>query len=70
MSEDNPDQSVETKLPKKKWVKFEDDVKANDENSNKPAVLESESVQVNIPSPQKSGTSFSGAILPTESVHI
>lgn len=71
MSEENPDQSTsDSKLPKKKWVKFEDDVKAESEDSSKPAVLPSESVQVNVPtSSQKSGT-YSGAILPTESVHI
>ncbi len=75
MNEENSDQNIpENKLPKKKWVKFEDDVKPSDDGqsdaANKPAVIDSESVQVNLTSPQKNANTFGGAILPTESVHI
>lgn len=70
MSEENTDQSVEIKVPKKKWVKFEDDIKINDENSSESAAHKSDAISINVPSTPKGGTSFSGAILPTESVHI
>lgn len=76
MSEENLEQTdIEKNLPKKKWVKFEDDVKSTTSDNannipNKPAVIEPESVQLNVTSPQKNASTFTGAILPTESVHI
>lgn len=71
MSEETPEQSTsDPKLPKKKWVKFEDDVKAENEESKKPAVLPSESVKIDVPVSSHKNSTYSGAILPTESVHI
>lgn len=77
MNDENTDRvSCENEVQnnqKKKWVKFEDSVSAtNDatENGNKVAIIEPETVHVNIPTPQRSGNAFSGAIISTESVHV
>ena len=71
MSEETAEQSTsDPKLPKKKWVKFEDDLKAENDDSKKSAASPPESAGTDRPvSPQKNN-SYSGAILPTESVHI
>lgn len=74
MNGENSDRvSGENEVQKKKWVKFEDSVSSVNEtieNGNKFAIIEAESVHVNIPTPQRSGSAYSGAILSTESVHV